>query len=298
MDELDERLGSALQAKTYADLEPLIADLSVDVPWRTRRPGSPRMPVQQPPPAGYSRADLLRLDGGVSSERRDGEWVVPPFLHISSGMGSVKLNFLRATAAAPVIEVNVIAGVGSVVLILPDGWAVNDDRLSKSMGSKMIKAPRTPTPGQPVLLLSLSSDWDHSRRALPRGGSCAGRSPRAGTDSQSATRTAGVTSVVRTSCTVACEVTWCTRRSACGARAAWHLTIIGFSGDAGGMNELLVGYARVSTEQQDLTAQRDALRALGVGNDRIYVDHGLTGTNRDRPGLKLAMAACRAGTRW
>ena len=49
------------------------------------------------------------------------------------------------------------------------------------------------------------------------------------------------------------------------------------------MNELLVGYARVSTEQQDLTAQRNGLHALGVGDDRIYVDHGLTGTNRDRP---------------
>ena len=61
------------------------------------------------------------------------------------------------------------------------------------------------------------------------------------------------------------------------------------------MNELLVGYARVSTEQQDLTAQRSGLRALGVGDDRIYVDHGLTGTNRDRPGLRLALAACRAG---
>jgi DNA invertase Pin-like site-specific DNA recombinase len=61
------------------------------------------------------------------------------------------------------------------------------------------------------------------------------------------------------------------------------------------MNELLVGYARVSTEQQDLPAQRHGLRALGVGDDRIYVDHGLTGTNRDRPGLRLALAACRAG---
>jgi len=28
---------------------------------------------------------------------------------------------------------------------------------------------------------------------------------------------------------------------------------------------------------------------------RIYVDHGLTGTNRARPGLREALAACRAG---
>jgi DNA invertase Pin-like site-specific DNA recombinase len=58
---------------------------------------------------------------------------------------------------------------------------------------------------------------------------------------------------------------------------------------------LLVGYARCSTDQQDLTAQRDALAGLGVEPDRIYVDHGLTGTNRERPGLREALAACRSG---
>jgi DNA invertase Pin-like site-specific DNA recombinase len=58
---------------------------------------------------------------------------------------------------------------------------------------------------------------------------------------------------------------------------------------------LKIGYARVSTDDQDLTAQRDALDALGVAPERTYVDHGLTGTNRDRPGLREAMAACRAG---
>jgi DNA invertase Pin-like site-specific DNA recombinase len=51
----------------------------------------------------------------------------------------------------------------------------------------------------------------------------------------------------------------------------------------------------VSTEEQDLTAQRKALEALGVSPERIYVDHGLTGTNRERPGLREALAACRAG---
>jgi DNA invertase Pin-like site-specific DNA recombinase len=61
------------------------------------------------------------------------------------------------------------------------------------------------------------------------------------------------------------------------------------------MSALLIGYARVSTDQQDLTAQRDGLAALGVGDDRVYVDHGLTGANRDRPGLRQALAACRAG---
>lgn len=61
------------------------------------------------------------------------------------------------------------------------------------------------------------------------------------------------------------------------------------------MSALLVGYIRCSTDAQDLTAQRDGLVALGVAPERVYVDHGLTGTNRDRPGLREALAACRAG---
>src|SRR3954453_7982965 len=61
------------------------------------------------------------------------------------------------------------------------------------------------------------------------------------------------------------------------------------------MSALLFGYARCSTDQQDLTAQRDALLGLGVEAERIYVDHGLTGTNRERPGLREALAARRAG---
>jgi DNA invertase Pin-like site-specific DNA recombinase len=56
-----------------------------------------------------------------------------------------------------------------------------------------------------------------------------------------------------------------------------------------------IGYARCSTDTQDLTAQRESLIALGVTPKRIYVDHGLTGTNRDRPGLREALSACRAG---
>jgi len=56
-----------------------------------------------------------------------------------------------------------------------------------------------------------------------------------------------------------------------------------------------IGYARCSTLAQDLTAQRQALAALGVPADRVYLDKGLTGTNRARPGLDQALAAVREG---
>ena len=41
------------------------------------------------------------------------------------------------------------------------------------------------------------------------------------------------------------------------------------------MTETLIGYARCSTDKQDLTALKD----LGVAPDRIYTDKGLTSAN-------------------
>ena len=148
MDELDERVGAALQAKTYGELNRLVADLSADLPWQS--PSRTPVPVHGPPRAGYSREDPLRLDGGMSSEKRDGVWTVPPFIRISPGLGSVKLNCLQATPAARVIEVEVIGGAGSVLLILPDGWGVDTDRLTTTMGTKTVKSQRDPAPGAPL----------------------------------------------------------------------------------------------------------------------------------------------------
>lgn len=61
------------------------------------------------------------------------------------------------------------------------------------------------------------------------------------------------------------------------------------------MTALHIGYARVSTVEQELTAQINALRALGVEDEQIFVDRGYTGTNRARPGLREALAASRKG---
>jgi DNA invertase Pin-like site-specific DNA recombinase len=61
------------------------------------------------------------------------------------------------------------------------------------------------------------------------------------------------------------------------------------------MTAALSGYARCSTDKQDLTANCDRLRELGVPDDRIYLDRVLSGTNRARPGLDQALAAVRTG---
>ncbi len=55
---------------------------------------------------------------------------------------------------------------------------------------------------------------------------------------------------------------------------------------------MLVGYARVSTDDQDLALQRDALTAVGC--ERLCTDT-MSGAKADRPGLAEALKLCRAG---
>jgi DNA invertase Pin-like site-specific DNA recombinase len=53
-----------------------------------------------------------------------------------------------------------------------------------------------------------------------------------------------------------------------------------------------IGYARVSTEEQNLGLQRDALKAAGV--ERVFEDR-ISGAAVQRPGLDAAIAALSAG---
>ncbi len=55
-----------------------------------------------------------------------------------------------------------------------------------------------------------------------------------------------------------------------------------------------VGYARVSTEGQELALQLDALRNHGVADELIFTDKA-SGAKRDRPGLDACFKELRPG---
>lgn len=56
----------------------------------------------------------------------------------------------------------------------------------------------------------------------------------------------------------------------------------------------LVGYARVSTEDQDLTLQIDALRQYGVDKKYLFQDK-ISGSKEKRPGLDKALSCLEDG---
>ena len=59
---------------------------------------------------------------------------------------------------------------------------------------------------------------------------------------------------------------------------------------------MLVGYARVSTQDQDLAPQLDALQAAGCA--RVFTETA-SGAQRERPRLQAVLDSMRAGaTRW
>jgi DNA invertase Pin-like site-specific DNA recombinase len=57
---------------------------------------------------------------------------------------------------------------------------------------------------------------------------------------------------------------------------------------------MLIGYARVSTTEQNLALQRDALRKAGCTDAHIFTDK-ITGTKEERPGLTIALSHLRPG---
>ncbi len=130
-DDLDQRLEIALTARTQADLEPLLADLTSA--------------------AAAQVPDLARITCGSGSARRVGSWVVPRRLEIEVGSGAVRLDFREAVIAVPELRIEARVASGGLRLITRPGIDVDADDVTVKSGSVRVVPPGGP-PGTPVEL--------------------------------------------------------------------------------------------------------------------------------------------------
>jgi hypothetical protein len=95
----------------------------------------------------------MLLSAGSGHTRKRGRWVVPGFLRLSASLGSSKLDCRAATTEFPVVDVEVVPSAGSVVIIVPEGWAADIDRVGRGIGSVKSTVAEQPSTGSPLLVL-------------------------------------------------------------------------------------------------------------------------------------------------
>ncbi len=103
---------------------------------------------------GQTRENPVTYSAGGSTFRKTGHWVVPPYIRIRGGLGTVILDMQRAVAAASMIGVEVSGGAGSILLVVPEGWGADISQVSPGIGSRRCLVSETPAQGYPFLYVT------------------------------------------------------------------------------------------------------------------------------------------------
>jgi Domain of unknown function (DUF1707) len=142
-EELDQRLESALTARTYSELAVLTTDLPVAAGGSaTARELAPTSPAEV--------KDVIRIAVTSGSAKRDGHWLVPRRMEVRVNSGSVKLDLRKAEIVVPVMEVDAEVKSGHLAVITRPGIVVDTDDVEVRSGHVRVRTHRGPA--VPVIL--------------------------------------------------------------------------------------------------------------------------------------------------
>lgn len=120
MEELEQRLDKVYAASTPSALSVLLADLPSLTP--------PTAPAAAPVVHGSgdtrSQKTLVAFMSGVM---RKGPWTVPKTINAIAIMGGIELDLRFAQLTAPVTEIQILAVMGGVSVIVPPGVRVESE---------------------------------------------------------------------------------------------------------------------------------------------------------------------------
>jgi len=157
MEELDERLEHALNARTGTELARLVTDLPA-----TTDTGAALMPV--------TAKEHTSVEVSSGSAVRGGSWAVPRSMDVKVGSGSVKLDLTQAVISAPLFTIQAEVRSGSLTVITRPGIEVVVDEVSVNSGSAKVRHGKDEQPVPTVLRVEISGSV--------RSGSIVARPPR------------------------------------------------------------------------------------------------------------------------
>ncbi|MEU7090638.1 DUF1707 SHOCT-like domain-containing protein [Kitasatospora aureofaciens] len=132
--ELEERLDRAYAAKTYGELDTLVADLG-----------------GRPADGADSGDDVLVLKPKLANIRQSGRWTVPSRIVAECRMMHVEVDFTEAVCPHREVTVEATCGAGHIRLVVPAGWGVRVDGSSTNTGHIVNKATEAAEPGAPTV---------------------------------------------------------------------------------------------------------------------------------------------------
>ena len=149
-DELGPRLDRALGAVTRADLIAVLNDLVE--PDRLASVITDEQVLGDGPGYRFDNPLVLTEETGL---KRIGPWRVPPFMEAVTGWSDVRLNFVMAEPGAKLIDLVLLSGGGACVLVVPQGWGVDTERLqiSGQQKSAVSRVSTRPTGDNPRIVV-------------------------------------------------------------------------------------------------------------------------------------------------
>lgn len=151
LEELTERLGAVYAARTYAELEPLTADLPATASAPVRFAAGAPAPLTGPPP---SRGGIAVM----GEFRRTGPWVVPRLFQCLAFWGGGRVDLREARIVDGEVRIRAFAIMGGIEIVVPEDAEVHVTGLGV-MGGFHHGASGAGAPGAPRIMVSGLAFW-------------------------------------------------------------------------------------------------------------------------------------------
>jgi hypothetical protein len=146
MDELEQRLDKVYAASTPSALSALLADLPDLTP--------PTAAASAPVVHGSGDTPRMKtLVAFMSGVVRKGPWAVPKTVNAIAFMGGIELDMRFAHFTAPVTEIQILAVMGGVEVIVPPGVRVESEGFA-IMGGFGTDVGEPASPNAPIIRLT------------------------------------------------------------------------------------------------------------------------------------------------